>query len=72
VNEQCAALSSLRAGKNFVPNTRHKAVLHLRDKDELFGFGNAHEQRIEPVRIGNVTANNELLLSVRTALDPRA
>ena len=58
--------------ENFVPITRYKSVLHLRDEDELFVFVNAHEQRIEPGSTGNVTANNELLLSVRAMLDPRA
>jgi hypothetical protein len=59
--------------KDFVSNSRHKAaVLHLRDKDELFVFVNAHKQRIEPVGTENVTANDELLLSIRSVLDPRA
>ena len=40
----------------------YEAVLHLRDEDELFVFVNAHEQCIKPVRTGNVTANDELLL----------
>ena len=56
--------------EDLVPNSRHKPVLHLRDKDEFFVFVNAHEQCIEPAGAGNVTANDELLLSVRAVLDP--
>ena len=29
------------------PKSRHKAVLHLRNEDELTVLVNAHEQRIE-------------------------
>ena len=56
--------------RNFVSKSRHEAVFHLRDKDELLVFVNTYEQRIEPVSTGNVTANDELLLSVRAVLDP--
>ena len=72
LNGQCETLQRLESREDFVPNSRHKAVLHLRDKDELFVFVNADEQRIEPVGTGNVTANDELLLPVRAVLDPGA
>jgi hypothetical protein len=35
-------------------------------------FVNSHEQRIEPTRSGNVTADDELLLHIRAKLDPHA
>ena len=52
--------------------SRDEAVLHLRNEDKLFVFINAHEQRIEHVRPGDVTANDKLLLSVNAVLDPCA
>ena len=58
--------------QDFVPNSRHKTVLHFRDKDEFVVLVNADEQRIEPVRTRDITANDEFLLSVRAVLDPRA
>ena len=71
-NGQSVSSQFLESWEDFVPITRHKSVLHFRDKDELFVFVNAYEQPIEPVRTGNVTANHELLLPVRAVLDPRA
>ena len=65
-------LSAFESREDFVPNPRYKPVLHLRDEDELFVFVNAHEQCIKPVGTGNVTSNDELLLSIRAVLDPRA
>jgi hypothetical protein len=62
----------LESREDFVPNSPHETILHLRDKDELFVFVKAHKQRIEPVGTGNVTANDELLLSIRSLLDPGA
>jgi hypothetical protein len=56
--------------EDLLPNPRHKAVFHLRYKVELFALVNAKEQCIKPLRSRNVTANDELLLSVRTVLDP--
>jgi hypothetical protein len=59
-----------KSREDFVPNPRHETVLNLRDEDEPFVFVNAHELRIEAMRTGNVTTNDELLLHVRTVLDP--
>ena len=64
----CSALSR----EELIPNSRDEAVLHLRNEDKLFVFINAHEQRIEHVRPGDVTANDKLLLSVNAVLDPCA
>jgi hypothetical protein len=38
----------------------------------LFLLVNAHEQHVQAVRAGDVTANDELLFQVRKKLDPRA
>jgi hypothetical protein len=38
----------------------------------FFLLVNSDKQRIEPMRTGNVTANDDLLLSVCAVLDPRA
>jgi hypothetical protein len=65
-------LQCLESREDLDSNPRYKPVLHLRDKDELFVFVNAHEQCIKPVGTGNVTSNDELLLSIRAVLDPRA
>ena len=61
LNGQWATLSFLKSREDFVPNSRYKAVLHLRDEDELFVLVNAHEQCIEPVGTGDVTADDEIL-----------
>jgi hypothetical protein len=53
-----------------IPNSRHKAVLHFRDKDEFVVFVNAYEQCVKPVGTRNVTTNDEILLSIRAELDP--
>jgi hypothetical protein len=45
----------LESWEDFVPNSRHKAVFHLRDEDEFFVFINAHEQRIEAACSGDIT-----------------
>ena len=58
----------LQSGKDFVSNSGHKAVFHLRHKEERLVFVNAHEQGIEAVRTRDVTANDELLLPVRAVL----
>jgi hypothetical protein len=60
----------LESREDFVPSSQHEAILHLRDKDELFVFVNAYEQCIEPMGTGNVTANDEILAAVRAELDP--
>jgi hypothetical protein len=67
-----AVCSVLRSREELVANSRDKAVLHLRDEDKFFLLVNAHEQRVEAVRAGDVTANDELLFQVRKKLDPRA
>jgi hypothetical protein len=72
LSTNCAIQLGNGNGYDFVPNSRHKSVLHLRDEGELVVFVNAHEQRIETTRSGNVAANDELLLSVRAVLNPRA
>jgi hypothetical protein len=58
-------LQRLEGREDFVQNSRDKSVLHFRDKDELSLLVNAHEQRIEPTRSGNVTADDELPRFVR-------
>ena len=60
LNGQWTTLSFLRAGEIFVPKSRHKTVFHFRDEDELSVFVNTNEQGIEPMRTGDVTANDEL------------
>jgi hypothetical protein len=57
-----------RARREFAGQSR----FHLRDEDKFFLLVNAHEQRVEAVRAGDVTANDELLFQVRKKLDPRA
>ena len=64
-----AVCSALRDGE-IIPDPRHKAVLHLRDKLELLVLINAYERCIEPACSRNVTADDELLLQVRAELDP--
>ena len=66
------SLQRLEHREELIPNSRDEAVLHLRNEDKLFVFINTHEQRIEPVRPGDVTANDKLLFSVNAALDPCA
>jgi hypothetical protein len=62
----------LESRDDFVPNSRHKAILYLRHEDELFVFVNAHEQCIKPMGTRNITADDELLLLVCAVLDPGA
>jgi hypothetical protein len=66
------SLQRLERREDLVSNSRHKAVLPFRHEDELFVFVNSNEQGVEPMRTGDVTANDELLLSVGAVLDPRA
>jgi hypothetical protein len=61
-------LPRLKNREDLVSNSRHKAVVHLRDKHKLFVFINAYEQRIEGARSGDVTADDKLLLSIRAVL----
>jgi hypothetical protein len=60
----------LKSWEKFVPNSQHKAILHLRDEDELFVFVTADEQCVEPVSTRNATANDEILAAIRAVLDP--
>jgi hypothetical protein len=48
--------------EDFIPNSRHEAVLHFRHEDELFVFVNTNEQGIEPARTRDVTADDDFLL----------
>ena len=47
VNGQLDSLQRLESREKLVLKSRHKAILHLRRKDELFLLVNADEQRIE-------------------------
>ena len=62
----------LESRENFVPNSRHKAVLHLRDKDELVCFRKRPRATHRNRGHRDVTADDELLLQVGAELDPRA
>ena len=57
-----------RVGRCLVAARR--ALAAIRYKDELFALVNAKEQCIKPMCARNVTANDKLLLSVRTVLYP--
>ena len=73
VNGQCRSSQRLKSWENISSRIRGtKPFFTFATKMSCLFFVNAHEQRIEPVRTGNVTANDELLLSVRAVLDPRA
>jgi hypothetical protein len=62
------SLQRLEHREELIPNSRDDAVLHLRNEDKLI---NAHEKRIEPVRPGDVTANDKLLFSVNATVPIR-
>ena len=63
-------MQRLKGREELIPNSRHKAVLHLCRENEPLVFVDTHEQRIEAARSGDVTAYDELLLQVRAELDP--
>jgi len=56
-----ASDARLKSREELIPNSRDEAVLHFRHEDELFVFVNSNEQRVETVRAGDVTADDELL-----------
>ena len=70
LNGHWAVCSALRAPEDLVPKSRDEAVLHLRNKDELFILVNAHEQRIESAGARDIPADDEFLFHVRAVLDP--
>ena len=41
-------MQRLKSGKEFIPNPRHKAVLHLRNEGELLVRVNTDEQCVGP------------------------
>jgi len=54
------------------PGSRHKPVPSSCHIHQLLSLKVAHDQRVEAVRAGKITADHELLSTIHAMLDPGA
>ena len=52
-------MQRLERREEFISNSRHKPVFHLRNENEFFVLINPHDQRIESTCAGNVTSDDK-------------